>query len=171
MEQLKLINLENVSEEELKEYWTRNAARAIVFDDNNFIALIHATKNFYYKLPGGGIEEGETNEMALQRECKEEIGCNIEVIKELGCTVEYRKKYRLNQTSYCYIAKVVGEKGTPKLEKDEAEEGFETVWLPINEALEKVRASQLLIYEAQYMIARDTALLEHAIKINNHATR
>ena len=74
MNQIKLINLENVSEEELKEYWVRKTARAIVFDEQNFVALIHATKNFYYKLPGGGIETGETKEDALKRECLEEIG-------------------------------------------------------------------------------------------------
>ena len=112
-----------------------------------------------------GIEEGETNEMALKRECKEEIGCDVEIIKELGLTLEYRKKYKLKQISYCYIAKVMGEKGIPKLEKDEIAEGFETVWLPIEEALIKVIESKPTIYEGQYMNARDIALLKQAIKI------
>ena len=165
MEQIAFINIENVSEKETGRFKSREAARAIVFDGDNLVAILHATKTFYYKLPGGGIEAGETNEMALSRECKEEIGCDVEIVKELGSTLEYRKRYKLKQTSYCYIAKLKGEKEIPKLEKDEIAEGFETVWLPIDEALKKVIESKPTIYEGQYMNARDIALIKHAIKI------
>jgi 8-oxo-dGTP pyrophosphatase MutT (NUDIX family) len=163
MKQIKLINLEDVSEQYVEKYWVRKAARAIVFDDDGLVALLHATKNHYYKLPGGGIEAGETNEEALKRECKEEIGCDIEIVSELGFTVEYRKKYNLNQTSYCYIVKLVGEKGVPNLEQDEIDEGFETVWFSIGDALKKVQQSDTIKYEAQYMVTRDIVLLETAI--------
>ena len=164
MQQIKLINLENVSDNEADKFAVRKAARAVVFDKDGLVALLHATKNHYYKLPGGGIEPGETKEQALNRECREEIGCDIEITGELGCTIEYRKKYNLKQTSFCYIAKVAGEKGEPKLEQDEIEEGLEAIWLPIGEALTKVKDSQLNIYESQYIVSRDTALLEAAIK-------
>ena len=160
MQQIKLINLENVSDNEADKFAVRKAARAVVFDKDGLVALLHATKNHYYKLPGGGIEPGETNEEALKRECKEEIGCDIEIAGELGFTVEYRKKYNLNQTSFCYIAKVVGEKGVPQLEPDEIAEGFETVWLPIGEAIKKVKESTPTVYDGPYMVARDTAILE-----------
>lgn len=165
MEQIAFINIENVSEEESGNFKSREFARAIVLDSDNYVAMLHAAKTFYYKLPGGGIELGETNEIALRRECKEEIGCDVEIVKEFGSTLEYRKKYKLKQISYCYIAKVKGEKGTPKLEKDEEAEGFETVWLPIEEALQKVIESKPTIYEGQYMNTRDIALLKQAIKI------
>lgn len=169
MEQIEIINLENVSEEEVNKYKVREAARAIVFDDNGSVALLHATKNYYYKLPGGGIENGETNEMALSRECNEEIGCKVKIDKEIGFTVEYRKKYNLKQISYCYIAKLVGEKGIPKLEQSEIDEGFETVWLPFKDAINKVRDSKPTIYEGPYMVARDTILFETAEKMINNA--
>jgi 8-oxo-dGTP pyrophosphatase MutT (NUDIX family) len=166
MRQIGFINLENVSEDEAKGYKKRQAARAIVFDNEGKIALLHATKNFYYKLPGGGIEENETIEEALKRACLEEIGCNVEVVGELGFTLEYRKKYNLSQISHCYIAKLVGKKGTPKLEKDEIEEGFETTWFSLNEALEMVKNSKPTIYEGPYMVTRDTLLLEAALQNN-----
>jgi 8-oxo-dGTP pyrophosphatase MutT (NUDIX family) len=167
MEQLKLINLENVSDEEANGYSAREAARVIVFDGNGLVALLHATKNHYYKLPGGGIENGETKEGALKRECLEEIGCNIEITNELGFTVEYRKRFQIKQTSYCYIAKLVGEKGVPKLEKDEVEEGFEPVWLPLADAIKKVKESKPVAtkIDGPYIISRDTALLESAAKM------
>ena len=40
-------------------YKERRAVRAIVFDKNNNIALIHASNNSYHTLHGGGIEERE----------------------------------------------------------------------------------------------------------------
>ena len=52
----------------------RKAVRAVVFDDENKVALINVLNRSYYKLPGGGIEESESMEDALKRECLEEIG-------------------------------------------------------------------------------------------------
>ena len=163
MNQITLINPENVSEKEVSDYKTRGASRAVVFDSDKNVALLHATKYNYYKLPGGGIEEGESPEVALKRECLEEIGCTVEIKKDLGTILEYRKKYSLKQTSYCYIANVVGEKGTPQLMEDEIEEGFQTVWMPIGEAFRRVSDSKKEVYEAQYMIARDVVIIETAI--------
>ena len=162
MEQVKLINPRNISEEEVKKYKIREAARAVVFDGNGLVALLYATKTFYYKLPGGGIEKGETNEQALKRECVEEIGCNVKIIDELGMTVEYRKEFNIKQISYCYIANLVGEKGNPHLEKDEAEEGFETIWVSLDDAIKKVKESRPTVLDGPYMVERDLALLQTA---------
>ena len=165
MELIKLINLENVSDEEANEFSTREAARAIVFDKENKIALLHATKYNYFKLPGGGINKGETKEEALKRECIEEIGCNVKIINEVGFTIEYRKQFNTKQTSYCYIAKLVGEKGEPKLEPDELEEGFKTIWLAVDDAQKKLMHDKSDIYEIPYMVKRDSALLDAAKKL------
>src|SRR3990167_2065115 len=78
----------------------REAARAIVFDKDNNIALLHATNKSYHKLPGGGVEKGEDIIQALKREVLEEIGCEIDSIKELGIIEEYRNKFSLHQLSY-----------------------------------------------------------------------
>ena len=50
------------------------------------IAMMHSRKYDYYKLPGGGIEPGETLEETLIREVREESGLvvKIETIKEFG---------------------------------------------------------------------------------------
>jgi hypothetical protein len=50
MKQLAIINPEHVSEEEVKTYATREAARAIVIDAEGKIALLHVSNKGYYKL-------------------------------------------------------------------------------------------------------------------------
>ena len=163
MNHLALINPENVTEEEARVFGVREAARAIVSDDRGMVALLHSAKYDYYNLPGGGIEQDESPETALRRECLEEIGCSVEITGEIGIIVEYRKRFTIRQTSYCFTAKVIGEKGEPHLMEDEIEEGFHTVWLPLDKALEKVRKSDRGVYEAQYMVARDAAFIEAAM--------
>lgn len=84
MEQLAVLNPENVTEEEARDYSVREAVRAVVIDENNLIALLHVAEKQYYKLPGGGIEGTEDKATALARECLEEIGSGIEVVGEIG---------------------------------------------------------------------------------------
>ncbi|MEK7564351.1 MAG: NUDIX domain-containing protein [Patescibacteria group bacterium] len=166
MKLLKLINPENVSEEEVKSYPVREAVRAIVVDEDGKIALLHVTEKNYYKLPGGGIEKGEEKIIALKRECLEEIGCDVEVINEIGIIVEYRKLLNprnLKQTSYCYLAKIKGEKGIPEFTESEKRNGFEGIWLTYDEALKALTESQALNNEGKYYIVpRDRAFLEEA---------
>lgn len=124
MKLLKTINFENVSEDEKKKFKIRNSVRAVIFDNKNKIGIMHVVKGGFYKLPGGGIEGEENNEEALKRECLEEAGVNIEIILELGEIVEIKKEHQMIQNSFCYIAKVVGEKGNQQLTEKESEEGF-----------------------------------------------
>lgn len=164
MKHLTLINPENVTESEGLLYTQRIAVRAVVFDSDENVALLHAINNNYFKLPGGGVEESEDFETALERECIEEIGTSVKITEDLGSVTEYRKRYNLRQISYCYLARVQGEKGIPNLTESEIIEGFETLWVPLEEALRLVSESKPIIYEGPYMVMRDTALLQAALE-------
>ena len=147
-------------------YREREAARAIVFDKDKNIALLHATNKSYHKLPGGGIEKGENIIQALKREAMEEIGCEIDNIKELGIIEEYRNKFSLHQLSHCFVANLKGEKGTPHLEADELEDGFETVWLNINDAIKIIENEKdLEHYDGRFITKRDSIFLREAKKL------
>lgn len=143
MEEIILLNPENVTAEEAGAYRIREAARAVVVDERGTIALLYVARDNYYKLPGGGIEGSEDSIAALKRECQEEIGCEIEVSGEIGLITEYRKKFSLKQISYCYVAKVSGEKKIPEFTNDEIEHGFEVVWLTFDDAKAALERSSL----------------------------
>jgi ADP-ribose pyrophosphatase YjhB (NUDIX family) len=163
MKEILLINPENVSEQEAKNYPVREAARAIVLDSENNIALLYVGNKNYYKLPGGGLEGDEDKMIALQRECEEEIGCNVEVTGEVGMIVEYRKFCTLKQISYCYLAKVKGEKGRPNFTGEEVTDNFSELWVPLEKALELMQTSQAVDLEGKsYITPRDVALLREA---------
>jgi 8-oxo-dGTP pyrophosphatase MutT (NUDIX family) len=145
------------------EYKERRAARVIVFDKDNNIALLHATRDNYHKLPGGGVEEGEDIMSALRREVIEEIGCEITNTKELGVVEEFRNQHSFHQISNCFIAELSGEKGKPKLTQSEIDEGFEPIWLSLDEAIKIIDSEDMKkFYRAQFMIARDLVFLKEA---------
>lgn len=139
----------------------RLAGRAVVFDANNQIALLHVTRRGYHKLPGGGVEEGEDIQTALQREALEEIGCSITDLKELGIIEEYRNDFSQHQTSHCFVARVAGEKGSPQFTQEEQEDGFEIVWLSLDKAIEQLETERTRVeaYEGKFMNARDLTFL------------
>jgi 8-oxo-dGTP diphosphatase len=162
MKDLGLINPRSISHEEATTYGLREAARAIVVDDDGLIALLHVTRDNYYKLPGGGLEDDEDKIVALDRECQEEIGCDIEVLQEIGFTTEYWKEDFEKQISYCYLAKLVGEKGTPQLTESEMERGFETVWVPYVEVMRLLKETIPTQWEGEYIRSREIIFFEEA---------
>lgn len=62
----------------------RVSSRAVIFKDNQ-VLLIYRERDGeqYYVFPGGKIEEEETKEECVIRECQEELGINIDVKKYL----------------------------------------------------------------------------------------
>lgn len=160
-------NIENVSDDEARQLRHRRAVRGIVIDSDNNIALLHAKNEGYYGLPGGGVDSEETYEQGIARECKEEVGCDIEIMKYIGTTFEYRKRNNLLNESWGYITKVIGEKGSPILvgDENEAEKNSVLIWVSLKEAIRLMESIpiQSELYN-QYCVDRDLIFLRTAEK-------
>lgn len=146
-------------------YSLREAARAVLFDQDGKIAFLNVSKQNYHKLPGGGIDQGENHRQGLERELLEETGCKAEILKEIGEVVEYRDKDRRHQISYCWIAKVIGEKGEVSFVHDEIDDGFELIWVTMDEAMNMLKNDKPKDYQGHFIIVRDLLILEESKKL------
>lgn len=151
---------------------TRYATRILLFNDEGEICVVKSGKRGYLQLPGGGIEDGETIEEGLRRETVEETGYEIYDISPLGMTVEDRRGVRNNnaqkRVSYAFTAKPGKNVGTNYME-DEIEEGFEPVWLPIEEVARHFRESvgKIESYSGNFSNMRDLLIIEDWQKQKN----
>lgn len=145
------------------DYHLRKAARAVVLDADGSVALLHVNRYGYHKLPGGGVKENENLVTALKREVREEIGCDIEIVGEIGRTDERWNKIKEFQQSFCYLTKVIGQKGQSALTDKEKRHGFETVWTEsIEKAIELLRHDKPRNYEGRMIQPRDIVFLQAA---------
>ena len=69
----------------------RNAVRAFVVDGNKVLCIRYKEENIgYIDIPGGKIEEGETEAETAIREVKEETGIEVSNLEEVGnVIIEY----------------------------------------------------------------------------------
>ena len=58
-------------------YIDRIGAYAIIFSKDNKVAVAKTSTGYF--LLGGGVENGETDEECIKRECLEEAGISVEV--------------------------------------------------------------------------------------------
>ena len=108
----------------------RPSARAIIIKDNK-IAMVYSQRYDYYKFPGGGIENNESNIDALIRETKEEAGLIVikDSIKEYGYVHRVQKAKdsgysKFIQDNYYYICDVENNKLEQQLDDYENFEKF-----------------------------------------------
>lgn len=143
----------------IKNYRVRKAARGILVNDNK-IALLNVSKKNYHKLPGGGIENDETNEQGFKREVIEEVGVGCNILDENPVVIEYRDKEKLLQISYVFLAEVKGKIGQPNFEQSEIDEGFQLEWVPINDVEKIMSEDKPTDWEGEFISLRDKEIFK-----------
>jgi 8-oxo-dGTP diphosphatase len=98
-----------------------DASIGIVIDphDKDQILWVKRRDLPIWVLPGGGIDSGETPEIAVLREVKEESGLAVSIVQKAA---QYSPVNRLTATTHVYICRV--EKGTPSPQAESVEAGY-----------------------------------------------
>jgi len=111
--------------------YVRPSVRAVIIRDGR-VAMVHSRMYDYYKFPGGGIDEGETQPETLIRETREEAGLVVkpESIREYGLVHReiFRPEERFVQDNFYYLAEVFEETVDQELDDYEDIEGFSLEW-------------------------------------------
>ena len=145
--------------------------RGIVVRDGKI--AMQCSRDGEFKIPGGGMEPGETYLQALAREVQEETGLFIIPQKavELGEITEIRKDIFDDRKKYIchslfYFCEETGEEELIHLTKSEIAKGYYLKWATPQEIYEKNIA-----VEKDPWIIRDTAfikmILEHRFEVLN----
>ena len=130
-------------------YVERPGAYAVIRDGDDVLVTEQAAPEREFQLPGGGLDPGESPVRALHRECLEEVGWRIRVLRRIGAYQRfvYMPEYRIWARKVChiYLARPVLRLGAP------SEPGHTAVWMPISAAL------QLLAIDGDRAFLRRTA--------------
>lgn len=116
----------------------RNRAGIILIHDGK-LALIerHRQGRHYFAFPGGGVDEGETDEQAAIREAEEELGIRVQIVQKAATIL---REGRRNQV-YFLVDWVDGVFGTGTGEEygevDPEHGTYEPIWMPVEEILVK----------------------------------
>lgn len=116
----------------------RNVVRAIIIE-NDSILVLKRVKNgeTYWVFPGGGIDDGESNADALVRECEEELGLVVEVLKQAFENIFVNKEFGEQDECFYYCRIVGGQLGAGTGEEYKPNSHYsgtyEPVWVSLNE--------------------------------------
>lgn len=116
----------------------RNRAGIILIHEGK-LALIerHKQGRHYYAFPGGGVDEGETDEQAAIREAEEELGIQVKVLQKAATILRAGRRDQV----YFLVEWVDGEFGTGTGEEynepDERDGTYQPLWMPMDDILVK----------------------------------
>jgi ADP-ribose pyrophosphatase YjhB (NUDIX family) len=153
----------------------RVTGKSIILDSDGNIALVGNLVNDFYLLPGGGVEDGESIEDGVVRECLEEVGCNVTLGDLIGIIEDFRLRDSKHCITHCYCSKVIGDKTTQQLTSEEEKNGMHVKWISPEDALiifekQKVQLEngEVTFYNTGFNILRDLAFLKEFINKEKH---
>ncbi len=132
----------------------KSRARAVIIENGKLLTIKRIKLDLvYWVIPGGGVEEGETRENALMRECFEELGVSVK-IRDLILEIDSEKPETLSQKEYFYLVDIIdgvlGSGQGPEFKNNPGYSGqYDIEWVKITDLADidlKPRAIKDVIY-------------------------
>jgi 8-oxo-dGTP diphosphatase len=118
-----------------RRYRERHGAYGVILEGSDVLVTWEEGER-EFQLPGGGLDPGEGALRALQRECLEETGWRVRVVRRLGAfqRYTYMPSYDswAHKVCHVYLARPVRRVGVP------TEAGHTALWMPAATALAKL---------------------------------
>lgn len=105
----------------------RHVARAIVVDEEGFFYFVRVCRDdifgngAFIETAGGGVEVGETPEVTIHRELKEELGVRVDVLCKIGTVSDYYNQIHRHNLNHYYLCQIksFGETEMTPVEQEE----------------------------------------------------
>lgn len=144
----------------------RVTVKAVVQNLEGKYGLVTNTVHGLYLLPGGGAESVNLKD-EIKRECVEEIGFEVEVLREIGRVHEYRNRDAKEYITTCYMVRATQEVFADARTEDEKNNGLHVEWFNCDEVaqvllkqVEDVRRGEVKYYNTAFNILRDALFFQ-----------
>jgi 8-oxo-dGTP pyrophosphatase MutT (NUDIX family) len=131
------------------------ASRALIIKDNR-VAILHSKKYNFYVTPGGGVESGETLEVACIREAKEETGLIIKPIKQIAVLDTNYPRIRIKHNYF--ICELLEDSYVLDMTEQEQDQDLELKWMTLEE-VKKAFATHSPILKYDIWMQRESVVL------------
>ena len=162
-----LFEIDRKNYENCTHTFVRNSARSIIIRGEK-LAMIFSRKDRYYKLPGGGIEQGEDYVTAMIRETLEEVGLTVkpETVREFGYVHRIQKGSHgegevFIQDNFYYFCEAEDGEVVPTLTESEKKADYVPVFVEPEAAIAANKAA----LEAPNLPDTAAAMLEREIRV------
>lgn len=152
----------------------RYAARGIIYNNEDKIALLYKKNKNQYKLIGGGKENNEKIEETFIREVMEETGYSIDIKENLGVAIEKKSQDNFIQYSTIFVGKILKKEKSENYTIEELKDGSSIVWVDIVDAIQLIKNSlsslkyiDIKSYHDLFILKRDVLILECYAKMHN----
>lgn len=113
--------------------------RALICRNGHFICIKKVTgSHTHFTLPGGTVEGTEQLELAVKRECREEIDAEIRLVRLLGVfehsiSYVFEPNLQKHKLEFVFLAEV-DDSYTPRIGPNPDPEQVQVFWMPFKQA-------------------------------------